>query len=216
MQERQTNTPSENTLPISVQLGELHTEVADTSARSATAGATVEEMSIQSEQNSYATRFVDDVHDYIREHIRNADRKAVFFFGSTTAVLAFLHSVGASDRWLKSPYTWNLLDAITFVGMLGIAAGALSAAFIVVPRLPGSTRGLLYFNAIAEHSSPAEYAGKILGTSQQVLINEKAKHCYVLAGVCRAKFRWLSRSLWLSFVGLVCTFAFLLLGYSST
>ena len=165
---------------------------------------------MESDTNAIAPRFVDDVHNYIREQIRNADRKAVFFFGSTTAVIAFLYSVEASNRWLKPPQTWNLMDAVTFLGMLGIAAAALSAAWTVVPRLPGSKRGLLYFNAIAEHGSPAEYATEVLGATQQALVNEKAKHCYVLAGVCRAKYRCLRAALWLSFVGLVCTFAFLL------
>lgn len=212
MSERQTTTPSEGAFPVAASVGALHTETTEQSPTSAPVNTTVAEVSMENGQNAYAPRFIDDVHDYIREHIRNADRKAAFFFGSTTAVLAFLHSVEASTRWLQPVHAWNLMDAVTFFGMLGIALAALSAAWTVVPRLPGSRRGLLYFNAIAEHASPAHYAVEVLATSQQVLVNEKAMHCHVLASVCRTKFRCLRVSLWLSFSGLVCTFAYLLFG----
>ena len=213
MPERQTTTPSETTLSIPGPLGVLDTEVPEPTPPSSTSA--VAEVSMESDQNPYAPQFVDDVHVYIREHIRNADRKAAFFFGSMTAVLAFLYSVEASARWLKPLHTWNPMDAVTFLGMLAVAAAALLAAWAVVPRLPGSKRGLLYFNAIAEHASSVEYAAKVLGTSEQVLINQKAEHCYVLAGVCRAKYRCLCASLWLSFVGLLCTFVFLLFDHPS-
>ena len=216
MPESQTTTPSDTALSISAPIGVLDTEVAESSPPSSSgAPETVAEVSVAGDRNDYVPRFVDDVHDYIREHIRNADRKAVFFFGSTTAVLAFLYSVEASNRWLKPLQTWNCVDAVTFLGMVSIAAAALAAAWTVVPRLPGSNRGLLYFNAVAQHGSAAEYAGRVLGTTQQVLVNEKAKHCYVLAGVCRAKYRWLGVSLWLSIVGLACTFVFFLLDQST-
>ena len=213
MPERQTTTPSEAALSIPGPLGVLDTEVPEPTPPSAP--SVLAEVSMESDQNAYAPQFVDDVHGYIREHIRNADRKATFFFGSMTAVLAFLYSVGASARWLKPIHTWNPMDAVTFLGMVGISAAAILAAWAVVPRLPGSKRGLLYFNAIAEHPSPVEYAARVLGTSEKVLINEKAQHCHVLAGVCRAKYRCLGASLWLSFVGLVCTFIFLLFDHSS-
>ena len=96
MPEHQTTAPSESAFPVAASVGVLHAENTEQSPTSPSANTTVAEVSMESGQNTYAPQFIDDVHDYIREHIRNADRKAVFFFGSTTAVLAFLHSVEAS------------------------------------------------------------------------------------------------------------------------
>ena len=96
--------------------------------------------------------------------------------------------------------------------MLALASAALTSACVVVPRLPGSKRGFLYFNAIAEHESPVEYAGGVLGATGQVLLTEKAKHCHILAVVCRSKYQFLRVSLWFSLVSLACAFAYLLFG----
>lgn len=209
MADPQSTTPSEDALPVSAPLGVLDAEVVEPTPSSAHGAAVT--TSVGTSRNIYVRAFVDDVHKYIREQIKNADTKAAFFFGAATAVLIFLHNFGASSRWLKPPQTWNLLDTVTFLGVLALASGALTAAWTVIPRLPGSKRGLLYFNAIAEHESPAEYAGEVLRATEQSLLNEKARHCHILAGVCRDKYRCLYVSLWLSLVGLGCAFAFLVL-----
>src|ERR1035441_7419098 len=39
----------------------------------------------------YHAKFAEEVHNYLREYIRNADQKAAFFFAGATALLAFLH-----------------------------------------------------------------------------------------------------------------------------
>ena len=201
-------TPADRAVSNTSPLGVLDTKVGASSPTSAIGPGAV--LSTNIRKNDYAPHFIDDVHSYIREHIRNADRKAVFFFGATTALLAFLHSVGASSRWLKPVPTWTVMDAITFVGMLTLAAAAMAAAFTVVPRLPGPKGGMLYFNAIAKYGSPSEYAAGVFGVTEHVLVTEKAEHCHVLARICRTKYRCLCVSLWLSFVGLAGTFAFLL------
>ena len=70
-------------LAASLPLGALHAEVAEPSPLSATDAAL--KASFGANQDAYVPRFVDNVHQYIREHVRNADQKAVFFFGATTA-----------------------------------------------------------------------------------------------------------------------------------
>ena len=209
MMERQSTVPSRDVLEVSTPLGALHAEgVKSPPLRSATGPAV--EGALGGSQYVYAPRFVDDVHLYIREHIRNGDQKAVFFFGATTALLAVLHSSGASSRWLKPADTWGLLDSVTFVGMLALALAALTSAWAVVPRLPGSKRGALYFNAIAAHESATEYAGMVLGAPERSLLTEKAEHCHILARICRTKYRVLRVSLWCSFIGVVCVLAYFL------
>lgn len=151
---------------------------------------------------AFGSRFVLSTHAYLREQIRNADQKAVFFFGASTALLAFMHSTEASGRWLKPPGTWNLVDTATFVGMAALAVAGLAALATVVPRLPGSKRGLVYFNAIAEYESDTAYAKDAMATSSRGLLTELAKHCHVLGRICRTKYRILRFAVWSALVGL--------------
>lgn len=209
MSSQQSTAPSDDALSVSTPLGTLDT--AQTEPTPSSAHGPTGTTSVSAGHKHYVATFVDDVHKYIREQIRHADTKAVFFFGASTAILAFLHNFGASTRWLKPISTWNVVDTVTFVGMLALAIGALAAAWTVIPRLPGSRRGLLYFNAIAEHDSSAEYADEVQHATEQSLLNEKAKHCYILAGVCREKYTCLRTSLWLSIVGLAGAFTFLVM-----
>ena len=212
MPERQSRRPVGSTLKVSESLGTLHAEAAEPAPPLATRPDLV---SPEARQSMYAPRFIDDVHHYVREHIRNADQKAIFFFGATAALLAVLHSLGASARWLKPLQAWDLLDTVTFIGMLTLALSALTSAWAVVPRLPGSRRGLLYFNAVAEYESQSEYARAVLGATAHVLWTEKAGHCHILSKVCRQKYRYLRVSLWFGLVGLVCAFGYFLFGTTS-
>ena len=55
-------------------------------------------------------RFAEELHNYLREYIRNADQKATFFFAGATALLAFLHSQKGTSRWLKDVQTWTVVQ----------------------------------------------------------------------------------------------------------
>jgi hypothetical protein len=57
------------------------------------------------------------------------------------------------------------------VSMIGLAVGAGILLSVIFPRLKGSRRGILFFNAIAEYDS------------------SKLQHCYDLSKVCSAKYR---------------------------
>ena len=180
--DRQTNQPTSDTLPGPRQIGTIRAEAAEPGSPLTTESLVAKASRGLSDE--YLPKFVDEIHQYIRQQIINADQKAVFFFGATTALLGFMHKLGASERWLKSIQEWSLLDTVTFVGMVSFATAAITALLVVVPRLPGSKRGLVYFNAVAEHESAAEYAELLLGQAGKALITEKAKHCHTLARVC--------------------------------
>ena len=161
-------------------------------------------------RQDYVSRFVDETHAYVREYIRNADQKAIFFFGAASALIAYLSRVGASKHWLKLPTTWSLLDTATFIGMFGLAVSAILAIAVVIPRLPGSRRGVLYFNAIAEFESAKEYSGAVLTQSGDSLLDEKAAHVHVLATICRRKYKVLRAAVWSGLVGVLGALAFML------
>jgi len=159
----------------------------------------------------YHANFSEDVHNYIREHIRNADQKAAFFFAAATALLAFLHSQNATSRWLKDIRTWSFIDALAFLAMAGLASSALVLLAVVFPRLKGSRPGILFFNAIAEHDSSSEYADEVLRRSVHDIVRVKLAHSYDLAEVCAAKYRTLCVGFWIGGAGAVGALLFLLL-----
>lgn len=153
------------------------------------------------------TTFINGTHTYICDYIKVADQKATFFFTGATALLAFLYKNDVSSRWLRSPADWRLLDIIAFVAMVALALGALLALSVIIPRTPGSRRGFIFWEAIAEYGSGREYADDVSTLSPATLVQIKAEHCFDLAKVCRAKYKWLRVALWVCAVGLTASLA---------
>lgn len=145
----------------------------------------------------------EEIHQYVREYIRNADQKAAFFFAAATAGLAFLHSQGTANRWLKSPITWTLIDLLAFVATAGLGIGAAVLLAAVFPRLGGSKRGLLFFNAIAEYETSSDYAKDVALAPPAEILRAKLQHVHDLARVCRAQYKTLVIGFSVSSVGAV-------------
>lgn len=156
--------------------------------------------------------FASFAHQYIREYINLADQKATFFFTGGTALLAFMYNKDVSAHWLKPVMQWNILDTIAFVAMAALALGAFLALLVVIPRTPGSRRGFLFWEAIAEYDGGRQYFDDLWRLSGATLVQVKAEHCYELAKVCRRKYRMLRLALWSGAVGLAGSlFVFLFL-----
>lgn len=160
-------------------------------------------------------KFSDDVHNYVRESIRNADQKAAFFFAAMTAILAFLNTQKVSARWLKDIREWSFVDGLGFTSMLGLAVGAAILLAVIFPRLRGSRRGLIFFNAIAEYENSTEYADAVLGQSSPDVTRTKLQHCFDLSKICRSKYRMLRIGFWAGSIGAAAALAFLLLARDS-
>ncbi len=156
--------------------------------------------------------FTSFAHRYIRDYINLADQKATLFFTGGTALLAFMYNKNVSERWLKTPMQWNILDTVAFMAMAALALGAFLALLVVIPRMPGSRRGFLFWEAVAEYKSGRDYSDELGLLSGPSLVQAKAEHCYDLAVVCRQKYRMLRRALWTGAVGLAgALFVFLFL-----
>jgi hypothetical protein len=149
------------------------------------------------------TRFAEFAHQYIREYIAHADRKATFFFTGATALLAFLYNKNLSARWIKPVMSWNVLDVLTFVTMAALAVGSFLALLVVIPRGRGSRRGFLFWEAIAEYNAGRTYSDDLSRLSAASLFQLEAEHCFDLARICRSKYCLLRWSLWIGAVGLV-------------
>jgi hypothetical protein len=171
----------------------------------AVAGTPVPSSGVSSTGIEARAKFTDEVHQYIREYIRLADQKATFFFTGGTALLAFLYKNDVSSRWLKPILTWNVIDTVAFAAMVALALAAFLAILVVIPRTPGSRRGFVFWEAIAEYESGRHYADELASLSPASLAQAKAEHCFDIAKVCRRKYRVLKYAIWSGTVGLVAS-----------
>lgn len=163
-----------------------------------------------SDNISVSLKMAEEEHQYLREYIRNADQKAIFFFTICSGLLAFMNLQHASSRWLKLPTSWSLLDFAAFLSMSGLAVGAIMFLWVVVPRLKGSMKGLIFFNSVAEYESGDAYMADILRATGEDLMRAKLKHCYELAKICKAKYSKLVCGLYIGAIAYVSTLTFLL------
>ena len=155
-------------------------------------------------------KYGEESHLYIREYIRSADQKAAFFFATFSALLAYLNSSGYLTVWVSNPTSWRLTEVLSFFATVGFLVSAFCCLFVVIPRLSGSRRGLVFFNAIIEYPTQQDFVTDVMETSPNKLNEEKIKHVYDIAKVCNRKYKVLRLGLWSGGVGF-CGMALLLL-----
>ncbi len=160
-------------------------------------------------KNDAADKFASDVHTYIRQYIQIADQKAAFLFAGVAAMTAFLHGRGITKLWLKDPRLWNLPDAIAFIAVTGLLLGALLAIYVVLPRLGGAARGIVFWNAITNFANGKEYASHVQKCDPAELAGAKLEHCYEIASVCQRKYRIVAWALWCGGAGLIASVVYL-------
>lgn len=158
-------------------------------------------------------KFAHESHEYVREYIRNADQKSIFYFSICSTLLAFEHLQSWAARWVKSPMTWSMVDFASFVAMVGLALAAACFLFAVVPRLGGSPRGFIFFKSVANYLNADQYISDVAGRQESELTAEKLRHCYELAKIATSKFAWMAIGLWITLVAIPCSL-FLLVSVS--
>ena len=156
-------------------------------------------------------QYAEQVHNYIRENIRNADQKATAFFAVASAMLAFLNTQNVASHWIKDVLHWTFTDFLGFLSMSGLGIAAAVFLAVVFPRLKGSRRGILFFQAIAEHDNSSEYAEEVIRRSGDDLLRAKLQHDFDLSKICVRKYRILSFGFWIGSVGICAALLYLFL-----
>jgi len=175
------------------------------SRESAAPESTTRAHQIDTQIGDVTFKFASDSHEYMREYIRNADQKAIFYFSVCSALLAFEHTQNWAQLWVKQPSLWSVTDFITCVAMIGLAVAATCFLFVVFPRLGGSPRGLIFFKSVASYASAEEYVSDVVRRSEANLASDKLRHCHELAKVANSKYSILAIGLRIGAVALVCS-----------
>lgn len=155
------------------------------------------------------THYVNDLHRYLMENIIFSDHKAGFLFAAVATVLAYLHSKGLVGNWFKNPSEWGLLDIISMISIIALVISALATMFVVIPRLQGSPKGIIYWKAIKCYPQKKEFADDVLSTDMLNLIRLKLENCYELADINERKYRMLTVAMWSGCIGLVLAAVYL-------
>jgi hypothetical protein len=166
------------------------------------------------EQLRTVNAFATDTHAHLRDTITLADQKAGFLFGIVTAILAYLHTSGATQRLLQNVRgaQGGLSDALVGVALLGLVAGAVTALLVVIPRAPRPSKGIAASCAISSFPSAQEYVDLVLHSDPSALARAKLEYCWILAQISRRKYRFVNLALRCSFAGLVASIVYLALG----
>ena len=155
--------------------------------------------------------FTDTLHEYILDQILLADQKATFLFAAVSTMLAYLHSKGITKLWIKDPRQWLFSETLVFVAVAGLFFGALASFLVIVPRLRGAPRGIIFWKSISLFESRREYVEHILSIAPRMLISVKLEHCHELAQICKQKYSAVSAGIWCGGVGLLASVLYLAL-----
>lgn len=149
----------------------------------------------------YKASFAEQIHTYIREYIQTADQKATFFFAFFAAIIAYSDSLGILREWIIDITTWRLAETVSLLSTVLLVLAAFGCLWVVRPRLGGSRKGLIFFDAISEFESQKEFINEIASISTNKIHEEKVKHIYEIAKICSKKYKTLGVSLWLGGAG---------------
>ncbi len=141
-------------------------------------------------------------------------RKAAFVFTGVSAVLAFVTNKGALLPFVTdspaAPWTWRI-----DIGILAAAALVISAGFgiaVITPRFTNEKRtigGLIFWEDICSYATAKDYAAEFKGLTKAEAADQVQINCFILAKICRKKYRTLNCAIWSAMIGLALSVAYI-------
>jgi hypothetical protein len=163
---------------------------------------------LQPDLDSCHLDFIWKTHEYINNYVRFADQKAVFVVAWCSAIIGAIYAAHLNEGVLHSHITlaelsWGTTLAGFALVMMGLSF--LTAAWVVVPRLPTNQRsGLIFWESILVHADGELFANAMGRFDQNQLARHLSVQVYTLAGVAKTKYWWLAISMWFAFFGSIC------------
>jgi len=134
---------------------------------------------------------------YVAGGILLADQKAAFIFATDTAFLGYLvTTIPANVRHIPSPQQF-LLGAALVLLVLSIT----SVIAVLIPRLGGDAKGLVYFKAIASRPTSESYVSEVLRATQSELDASTLQHTYEISKLSASKYGYVRVAMWFGLFG---------------
>lgn len=156
--------------------------------------------------NAEAHELPSFAHQYLRDFITFADQKAAFTFAASAALIAYLDTQEVAESFAIPISSWQIRDWIGVAALILLGVCALLAAGVVVPRLKGpSATGMIYWEEIRSYVDHDAYVRAVESMPRTAARVEVLRHCFVLAGICSAKYKMLDWALRIGFFGVIAT-----------
>ena len=143
------------------------------------------------------------VHSFTNECIRFSDTKAGAVVVIATGLIGALYGSEIHRRSTllpvapSDPKAWAALSAFILL-ILGVLCGAWS----IIPRLQKCReRNFIFWDNVLEFRSAADYAKALRAESFEGLLDHLASELFIVASICRIKYRWLRLSISLALLG---------------
>lgn len=142
------------------------------------------------------------IHQAQADWTGKVDAKASFAFAIESAAMATTVAL-SGDKRLFSGRTAGINDALYWIGLLALLAGAFFAVAVVIPRLKSdgalkaSKNNYIYFGHV-RHWEPDELAQALNGRDILPVIT---KQIIVMGDIAWHKHRWVQISMWCGVLG---------------
>lgn len=140
--------------------------------------------------------FSKGVNDYLNHYITISDAKAVAFLALNFVVIQFLMKDYFSMCW-----GFNL----HFGALCFLVLSIIMAAFVLFPRLPRGSKGLIFWEDIRERKSPQEYENEINKLTSCKIEKEYSHQNYYVSNVLHKKMRLIQWEIGLFLAGIFFT-----------
>lgn len=80
---------------------------------------------------------------YIRENIKTADQRAMFFLVASVVILAFLITRNAPMAWFYGPKLWLFRDLVSLASVMGLTASATLMLSVLNPNRKGASLAII-------------------------------------------------------------------------
>ena len=153
--------------------------------------------------------FMSLVHSYLLSGITLADQKAAFLFAADSAFLGYLLSRGLLRQLTPGNASWLLPEWLAFGCLVALGISIGTAIYVVMPRLGGNSKGLIYFGAIAARKDSEQYVADVLSSTEASLDVALAEHSYEVARISNRKYRHLRFGMWVGALGFLAGLAYI-------
>jgi len=173
--------------------------------------------------------FMWKVHGYTNEYIRFADPKAAILIALASGLIAALYSAKCHQLCAPNRLDWRgatLWDtSLGFTSLMSfslLGASVLAAAWAVGPRLwrtlvrnlrdllghwldeaPPAPLGVIFWNDVLRYPTADQYWAAVSAMTTVQQAEAVARHVYVLAGIAKAKFTWITWGMRCGYLGAV-------------